>query len=85
MTPILLSLIAYSLAFALGLWIGWKLQSIHSLLRATSEYIVTKLQPKPPEPVKPAATVIDASDPVQRAKWERDQMTNAINSPEINE
>ncbi len=84
MTPILLSLIAYSCAFALGLWIGWKLRTIRDWVRLTSEYAITKLEKKP-EPVKPTATVIDASDPVQRAKWERDQMTNAINSPEINE
>lgn len=85
MLILFLSLIAYSAAFALGLWIGWKLRDIKDWVRLTTEYATRKFEPKQPQAPKPTATVIDPGDIVQRAKWERDQMTNAINSPEINE
>ncbi len=85
MTLILLSIIATTLVFMLGLWFGWHLRELGRQGDKIVHYITTKLQPKQPEPPKPTATVIDPSDPVQRAKYERDQMMGKINGPEIKE
>lgn len=85
MTPILLSIIASIAIFWSGFAVGKAWSRWTYKLSVYVDLVKTKLQPKQPEVPKPTATIIDPQDVRQRAQWERDQMMNAINEPEIRE
>lgn len=77
----LLSIIAAALVFSIGFWLGHQLREAKEVIKDMER----RLSPPPPEPVRPAATIIDPDDLQQRAKFERDEMTRRLNAPEINE
>lgn len=81
MLLIVLSFIAASLLLTIGFVLGYLFRDIHDWIHKTTLYMVNKLQPKP-EPPKPQGTgavIVDPDDLIQRAKFERDEMTRRIN------
>lgn len=81
-----LSIIAAVLVFWSGFAIGYNWQKMTNNVLDFIDTFTTKLATVEPKPQpKPAATIIDPNDPVQRAKYERDQMMSQLNAPEIKE
>lgn len=78
---IALAMLALSISLLVGLWIGWYLRDIKNWMDKTTQFIVDKLSPKsePAEPASTGAIIIDPNDPIQRAKYEREEMMRKLN------
>lgn len=80
----MLIFIAAVLVFWSGFAMGFAWRNIRVRLNELARQIAAVDQPEEPVVTESRGTVIDPEDPVQRAKWERDQMMQALN-PEIDE
>lgn len=59
---------------------GQQWRELSDRISEIAQVVVTMHKaPKPTEPQETGATLIDPSDPVQRAKWERDQLMKGLN------
>lgn len=80
MLLIVLSFIAASIIFAGGVALGYHLRDLTKMVQNLQRMVAAKLaKPEPPTPQGTGAVIVDPDDLVQRAKYERDEMTRRLN------
>lgn len=71
------------LALSLGLLVGLHISSLQRAVTALKQaigHLQVQKQIEPQQSVQPPDTfIVDANDPVQRAKWQRDQIRKGLN------
>lgn len=69
---------AWVLSLALAYLLGYKLHRITAKIAELEEVVKSKVD-KQPEPEEPKSTLIDPTDPIQEALWERKVMMERLN------